>query len=1219
MKYNELIQFEPINEVVKFSRTSDPEYQNNLIRTFVFSQAYEKALMPMICRILDYSSTDEAFGIQVVGNYGTGKSHLMSLVSLIAENAQLLDLVTNEKPKSQLKRVAGKYKVLRFELGNTESLWEVITYKLGGFLTDNGITFSFDGHGPKTYFEKIQLMMAEFEEKFTDKGMLVVIDEMLSYLKGRSDDPAKLSNDLQVLQALGQACDSSKFRIVFGVQEMVYHAPEFQFAAAMLQKVKDRYRDIQITKDDVSFVVKMRLLRKSEHQKQKIRTHLNQFLPLFSNMHARTEEYVELYPVHPSYFENFQLIRIGKSQREILKTLSTQFQEIIDNEVPENNPGLITYDMYWNNMSGSPDLMSIPDVFKVKEITDTIYDKIEINLTGVRASKKPIAKRIANAAAIKILQADLNKQNGVIAEQLLDDLCYTDVLADERELLIDVINTTAKLMITATSGQYFDQNPDNFEFHLRVEGGVNFDQRIKDYATQMAPSQRDEYFFRFLENILPLETNPYRSGFKIWEHEIDWKSHKTFRSGYIFFGNPNEKSTTQPRQHFYMYVMPIFDEEKKKYTPEKDEVYFGMNDLSDDFRKQVSLFGAALSLEASADSSQKAIYKQKIEEIKIKCRNIFEKEYLQTTRVDYMGKQTLLNGYPLPGAGASKIQILDSVASNVLEAYFETENPSYPKFTQLNGDVSKDNFDKLIKQALLKIAVPQGSNRDGEAILNGLGLWVPGMLDVNHSIYARSIKKLMDEKGEGKVLNRDEILTCKWAETNLWITNDFSIEAELEFLVLATLAALGEIEITLSGKTINSTNIEELKTLDKSDFFLFSHIRRPKELNLAAIRELFVSLVGKDLSKQLKDEQTYIALAKAVESFTSRAAIAENKVIKELSYNGIVLINSDDALRFKLKLTAFKGFCDKLRNYTSEARLKNFKYSLDDVKDILKGKEVLLTVEKILSLINEFNKEIDYLFQAKQYIPNIPMRSSIIKAMDSLSEILNSQNEEKINSYKAELRQLRSDYADWYLDQYLRNRISEIEEVQKNKILQSDQKVICDILKDSNFLSGTSYTTWLSKLQKLIVAESSVNKEAILNAPYQGFNPMDYIDKKPYKLDELKTELDELFKNWNKTLCDTLDDPGVKKNLSLLEANDQKLLLSYQSGEIALDTLNAKRISRLIQILHEGLDKVELTTDSLKATFNKPLTPDEAIEAFKNYINQISKGKTRDNIRIIIK
>lgn len=1219
MKYSELIQFEPINEVVKFSRTSDLAYQNNLVRTFVFSEAYEKALMPLICNNLDYSSSNESFGLQVVGNYGTGKSHLMSLVSLVAENAQLLELVTADKPKNQLKRIAGKYKVLRFELGNTESLWEVVTYKLGGFLTENGIDFSFDGHGPKTYFEKIQLMMAEFEEKFPDKGMLVVIDEMLSYLKGRSDDPAKLNNDLQVLQALGQASDSSKFRIIFGVQELVYHSSEFQFAAAMLQKVKDRYRDIQITKDDVSFVVKKRLLRKNEHQKQKIRTHLNQFLSLFSNMHARTEEYVELFPVHPSYFENFQLIRIGKSQREILKTLSTQFQEIMDNEVPADNPGLITYDMYWNNMSGSADLMAIPDVFKVKEITDTIHDKIEINLTGVRASKKPIAKRIANAAAIKILQADLNKQNGVIAEQLLDDLCYTDAIADDRELLLDVVTSTAKLIITSTSGQYFDQNPDNLEFHLRVEGGVNFDQRIKDYAAQMSPSQKDEYFFRFLENVLPIEANLYRSNCKIWEHEINWKSHKTFRSGYIFFGNPNERSTTQPRQHFYLYVMPIFDDAKKKYTPEKDEVYFLMNDLSDDFRKQISLFGAAFSLEASADTSQKPIYKQKIEDIRQKCRTIFEKEYLQTTRVDYMGKQTILNGYPLPGAGASKIQILDSVASMVLEIHFETENPNYPRFTQLNGDISKDNFDKLIRQALLKIAVPQGSNRDGEAILNGLGLWVPGMLDVSHSVYARSIKKSLDDKGEGMVLNRDEILTCKWADSNLWLTNDFNIEAELEFLVLATLAALGEIEITLSGKTINSTNIDELKTIDKNDFFFFSHIRRPKELNLAAIRELFVSLTGKDWSKQLKDEQAYIVLSKAVDSYANRAAIAESKVQKEYTYSGIVLIDEDKALNYKHKLVAFKGFCDKMRNFTSEAKLKNFKYTLDEVKEILKGKEVLEAVEKIFNLITEFNQEISYLVQAKQYIPDIPLRNSIVNTMELLPETLNSQNETKINNYKANLRQLRNDYAAWYLEQYLKNRISEIDEVQKNKILQSKPKAICDILKDSSFLSVASYSVWLSKTQKLVVANSAVNKEAILYAPYQGFNPMEYIDKKPIKLDELKTELDELYQAWNKTLRDTLDDPGVKRNLSLIEDSDQKLLVSYQTGAIDLDNSNAKRICRLIQTLHEGLDKVELTTESLKATFNKPLTPDEAIEAFKNYVNQISKGKNRDNIRIILK
>jgi len=358
MKYKELLNFEPITEVVKFSRTSETDYQKNLVSTFVFSDTFKEYLIPLMVKNLDFNYSGESFGIQVVGNYGTGKSHLMSLVSLIAENPDLLNLVKEEKPKKSLQAIAGKFKVLRFELGNSESLWEVITYKIENYLEELGIDFSFDGHGPKTYFEKLQLMMSEFEEKFPDKGFLIVIDEMLAYLKGRASD--KLNNDLQVLQALGQACDSSKFKFVFGVQELIYHSTEFQFAAAMLQKVNDRYKDIMIKKEDVAFIVKNRLLSKDEHQKQKVKEHLEPFQALFTDLHSRTDEYVELFPVHPSYFENFEKIRIGKSQREILKTLSNQFQNILEQEIPKDNPGLLTYDSYWEHMKGESDLMADP-------------------------------------------------------------------------------------------------------------------------------------------------------------------------------------------------------------------------------------------------------------------------------------------------------------------------------------------------------------------------------------------------------------------------------------------------------------------------------------------------------------------------------------------------------------------------------------------------------------------------------------------------------------------------------------------------------------------------------------------------------------------------------------------------------------------------------------------------------------------------------------------
>lgn len=1219
MKYKELINFEPITEVVKFSETHKAEYQKNLVKTFVFSETFKDYLLPLMARNLNFNVEGESFGLQVVGNYGTGKSHLMSLVSLIAENEELLELIQDEKPKKTLKAIAGKFKVLRFELGGTESLWDYISDKIEGHFETLDIDFSFEELGKKMYVEKLQIMMSEFEEKFPDHGFLIVIDEMLAYLKGRST-PDKLNQDLQVLQALGQACDSSKFKFVFGVQEMIYRSSEFQFAAEMLQKVNDRYKDIMITKEDVAFIVKNRLLNKDEHQKQKIKDHLDPFLSLFTDMHRRTQDYVELFPVHPTYFENFEKIKIGKSQREILKTLSNQFLEILDEDIPEDNPSLLTYDKYWEDMQKSQDLMAIPDIRRVRAITETIDDKIESYFTGIRTSKKEIAKRISNACAIKLLQNELNKQNGTNTDHLVDDLCLTDKLASERDLLIDIIDSTAQQIITATSGQYFDKDSENGEYHLRVEGGINFDQKIKDYANNMADVQKDEYFFKFLEINLPLDHDTYRTGFKIWEHTIEWKSHKTFRNGYIFFGNPNEKSTTHPRQHFYMYFMPIFDDTKKKKNYEEDEVYFVMDDLSNEFKKAVNLYGAALALEKSSDTSQKPIYRQKIEELNKKARGLFDKEYVQTTKVDYKGKELPLSGYPLPGAGSTKEQIFSEVASLVFEEWFEQELPNYPRFSQLNSPISRENFMRLVKQAFAKIVNPENSNRDGEAMLSGLGLWVPGMLDYNQSPYAKNLLKLLNEKGEGQVLNKDEIIEYVDNSDNLWLSKDFKIEAELEFIVMATLAALGEIEITLpSGTSINSTNLQELKKLENQDFYSFTHIKPPKSLNLAALKAMFIGVLGRDLSKQLKDPSTYTSLVSTANDWAKRAVSVLNKIQGGLTFKGIELISEEKEREYRASFTAFSRLCDKLANYTSEAKMKNFQFSVDDINRILEAKPQIEKVEKQLEEINHFSEDISYLQQCKQYVTDKDFEKEITNAINQLPSILSSGKQSEIDTYKLKLSKLKERYAKWYYKLYLKYRISEADNTQKLALLNSTEKTICEILKEADFLSTGQYYQWLNKVNKLQVADSSVNEELILTAPYQGFNPLDFKDTEIITVKQAKKDLRKLLENWEQTLRDTLEDPIVEKNMSLLEPSTSKLLNDFKNNSVSLEKDNAIQIRNAIVSLYKGLEKIELSIDDMKATFNKPLTPNEAIEAFKAYMDKISKGKQRDKIRIILK
>ena len=101
-------------------------------------------------------------------------------------------------------------------------------------------------------------------------------------------------------------------------------------------------------------------------------------------------------------------------------------------------------------MATSADMQTNPDVRRVKEIMELIYQKIEDNFKDARAKKAPLAKRIAAACAIKILQDDLQRQNGVSAEALVDDLCYLDATCFDRDMLKDVIGTTAQQIVTAT-------------------------------------------------------------------------------------------------------------------------------------------------------------------------------------------------------------------------------------------------------------------------------------------------------------------------------------------------------------------------------------------------------------------------------------------------------------------------------------------------------------------------------------------------------------------------------------------------------------------------------------------------------------------------------------------------------------------------------------------------------------------------------------------------
>src|SRR5579883_3339531 len=97
MKYRELIDFEPIETVIQLLDADQPDLARALVKTYVISDEMADRLTGLVFPQLQFEKPADNKGLLIVGNYGTGKSHLMSVISAVAERADLAPDLRNRR------------------------------------------------------------------------------------------------------------------------------------------------------------------------------------------------------------------------------------------------------------------------------------------------------------------------------------------------------------------------------------------------------------------------------------------------------------------------------------------------------------------------------------------------------------------------------------------------------------------------------------------------------------------------------------------------------------------------------------------------------------------------------------------------------------------------------------------------------------------------------------------------------------------------------------------------------------------------------------------------------------------------------------------------------------------------------------------------------------------------------------------------------------------
>src|ERR1035438_4266123 len=282
MKYSDLVHFEPIESVIQLEQADSPAAVRQLVQTFVVSKRMAEQFCDLVIPNLQFDAPADNKGVLIVGNYGTGKSHLLSLISGLAEHADTVKVVKNKEVAKAAKVISGKFKVVRLELPATKkSLRNIICGRLEDFMSGEGLSFSFPADDQvDSNKDDLSDMMGQFSKKFPNHGLLLVVDELLDYLRSRKQHDLIL--DLGFLREIGEVCKLIRFRFIAGLQESLFDNPKFQFVAESLRRVQARFEQVRIVRQDVAYVVSERLLTKNDKQRAKIREHLQQFTPLYS-------------------------------------------------------------------------------------------------------------------------------------------------------------------------------------------------------------------------------------------------------------------------------------------------------------------------------------------------------------------------------------------------------------------------------------------------------------------------------------------------------------------------------------------------------------------------------------------------------------------------------------------------------------------------------------------------------------------------------------------------------------------------------------------------------------------------------------------------------------------------------------------------------------------------------------------------------------------------
>ena len=1224
MKYSELISFKPIESTIQLLETADKKVAQDMVQTYVMSDNMAESIKATVIDQLQMEEVVDNKAVMIVGNYGTGKSHLMSVIAAIATDAENLEFAQNKRFAKDMEIIAGKFEVLRLKVdGLTMPLREVILAEIEDDFANRGIDYTVpDLNNVRDNARLIKEVMQAFQSKYPDKGYMIVIDELLSYLTSR--DERQIVLDLAFLQSMAEMCSKSRIRLICGVQEKVFDNPRFSFVSETLKKVGDRFTQIIITKEATAYVVSERILKKTPEQKAMIRQHMEKFSGLYGGMSSKMEDFVDLFPIHPSYIDVFNKIYVIEN-RHILKNISMTIKDIFDEQVPEDAPGVISFDDYWPAIKSNGLLKSDVTISRVVGASGQLEEIIDRSFA--KDAYKPMAKQIIYALSVHRLTTNgLDVQFGLTAENLKDDLClYLPMPEQDADFLLGAVNATLKEIMKTVSGQFIIHNESNNQYYIDVDKVVDYDERIKQKASMMAESELNRYFYTVVYGCLEWDAKEYVNGFKIYQYDLNWDSHNIFREGYLFMGLPGERSTAQPERDFYIHIMPPFGDVSADTHNLDDEVYFYFRG-NDDFKEDLRLYAAANAQADISEGKDKDAYLGKAAILRKKLIKYLSENKNTCFNVTYKCQMRQLIEV-LKGKYNRDMTFKDTIdlASSIcLDEYFGT---IYPGFPVMKTKITRKNQAENVRAAFDYFAGRK--NQQATLILQSFGLLDGDKIRPEGSKYASYYIDMIKKLQPQGVLNYSDIFQP--ANDNMFEDKEFRISFLFTPIIFLSLVYAGHAVITLKdGSTITASTLDKVPKTSVLDLYEFKYLSRPAQISMAELKKLFEVL---EINPALMDnpndrEKGVTELLQKAKEYTNSAVVAERRLTEGFELWGEPLANQQQVNMMRKAANAVK---DEFANYSAKfntpAKLNNFSLTSEQIDELGKQIELLKRIPEYITFKTECQDVVTYISSIEFIDLGSSMKSAIEDGKAEFREIRDSimdgvAGDVAAGKVVAKLDKIKEKYIDIYFEEHKKKRLGIDDAKRRGKIQEGQALSNLRKLKGIEILSGAKLSELEQSMAELKVCYSLTPQDLKSSpiCPHCRFSLEDKAKNVAGQMEQMEDRIDLMVAEWTKMLLDTLSDPIILDQKKFLKAQEAKAIDDFvSSGTLPkkVDDFFVNSINALLK----GFEPVVIEMEDLMHQLEELPPMDES--SFKAKINDIvagyTKGKDTSKLRIVVK